>query len=44
MVLGILMGRNLDEEEEEEHAKSLQWERILQAVVACIGSDESKIY
>eukprot|EP00913_Durusdinium_trenchii_P014796 g13875.t2 len=38
VVLGVLMGRNLDEEEAQQHAKTLRGERILQAVLASIGA------
>ncbi|CAK9085092.1 unnamed protein product [Durusdinium trenchii] len=41
VVLGVLMGRNLDEEEAQQHAKTLRGERILQAVLASIGTNMS---
>ncbi|CAJ1359805.1 unnamed protein product [Effrenium voratum] len=37
-VLGILVGRNLDEEEKQEHAKTLRCERILQLVLGVVGA------
>jgi len=38
VILGVLIGRNLDEEEESHHAYTLRGERILQGILASAGA------
>lgn len=38
VILGVLVGRNLDEEEQIQHAKTLRCERFLQGIFASTGA------